>query len=181
MRWANIILMAGLVAARVSPAQGQAKQPHMSFQLSSSAFASGVVIPREYTCDGADESPDLHWADPPPGTATFALVIHDPDAPAGDWVHWVAWNIPKTSHGVAGNFPRDEQLADGTRQGRNDFRKIGYNGPCSPPGKAHRYFFRVYAVDTKLDLAPGVIRSQLDSALKGHVLAEAEYMGTYRR
>ena len=128
MRWANIILMAGLVAARVSPAQGQAKQPHMSFQLSSSAFASGVVIPREYTCDGADESPDLHWADPPPGTATFALVIHDPDAPAGDWVHWVAWNIPKTSHGVAGNFPRDEHSRTALARGETTSARLAITG-----------------------------------------------------
>jgi Raf kinase inhibitor-like YbhB/YbcL family protein len=112
---------------------------------------------------------------------TFALVMHDPDAPVGDWVHWVAWNIPASSRGMDENFPRQEQLTNGTRQGRNSFGKSGYNGPCPPPGTAHRYFFRVYALDTKLDLQAGATRADLDSALKGHILAEAEFMGTYRR
>ncbi len=156
-------------------------------QLASSAFASGSAIPPQYTCSGADQSPALHWGDPsahgtlPAGTVTLALIVDDPDAPSGTWVHWTAWNIPAGAHGLAESFPRQAERPDGTRQGRNDFGKVGYNGPCPPPGKAHRYFFRLYAVDVKLDLPAGATRAELDSALKGHVLAEAEYLGTYRR
>jgi len=153
----------------------------MSLKLTSPAFTSGGAIPRQFTCEGPDQSPDLHWSDAPAGTATFAVVMNDPDAPAGDWVHWLVWNIPSTSHGLPANLARDRQLADGTLQGRNSFGKIGYNGPCPPAGKPHRYFFRVYAVDKQLELGAGASRAELDLALKGHVLAEAEYMGTYRR
>ncbi len=191
MRGANIIVsIVTVVIAVASVGLGQTKPPAtspMSFQLTSSAFGRGSSIPGQYTCDGADASPELSWGDTPAdgnapqGTVTFALVMNDPDAPVGDWVHWVVWNIPATSHGVVASFPREEQLRNGTRQGRNDFGKIAYNGPCPPPGKTHRYFFRVYAVDARLDLAPGATRAQIESALKGHILAQAEYMGTYRR
>jgi Raf kinase inhibitor-like YbhB/YbcL family protein len=183
MRWANIIVLMVVVAAGAA-AQRQTRQSSsaaMTFKMSSPAFTSGGAIPREYTCEGVDRAPSLEWNGVPAGTVTFALVMHDPDAPSGDWVHWIAWNIPATSHGMSENVLRQEQLADGTRQGRNSFGKIGYYGPCPPPGKAHRYFFRVYAIDSKLDLASGATRDQLQSALKGHVLAEAEYMGTYQR
>ena len=184
MRWPNIIVvLAVMFVATGSAAQSQrqtASSP-MSFRLTSSAFASGAAIPRDYTCEGPDESPELSWANPPSAAVTLAVVMHDPDAPVGDWVHWVAWNIPSGAHGVAAKLPKQDELPDGTRQGRNSFGKIGYNGPCPPPGKPHRYFFRVYAVDSKLDLAAGATRGQLDTALKGHVLAQAEYMGTYKR
>lgn len=185
MRWPNVILLAIMVAAAGSAAQSQTKQPasshSMSFQLTSSAFSSGGAIPRQYTCDGADHSPDLHWSEPPRGAVTFALVMHDPDAPVGDWVHWVVWNLPQAEHGMAANFPKQAELPNGTRQGSNDSKKTGYNGPCPPTGKPHRYVFRVYAVDTKLDLAAGATRADLESALKEHILAEAEYMGMYHR
>lgn len=184
MRWNTIILLAMVLAAVCLAAQAQtapSNSSQMSFKLTTSGFVAGDTIPGQYTCEGSDQSAALQWNGAPQGTVTFAVVMHDPDAPAGDWVHWVAWDIPATSHGIPANLPRQEQLADGIRQGRNDFHKIGYNGPCPPPGKAHRYFFHVYAVDERLDLAPGATRAQLDSALKGHVLAEAEYMGTYRR
>ena len=184
MTWNRIIVlpvMLAVIGLAVQAQTAQSNSPRMSFTVTTSAFAVGESIPREYTCEGSDRSPALEWREAPPGTVTLAVVMHDPDAPAGDWVHWVAWDIPATAHGLGESIPQQEQLADGTRQGRNDFRKLGYNGPCPPPGKAHRYFFRVYAIDRKLDLAPGATRAQLDSALKGHVLAEAEYMGTYRR
>ncbi len=182
MRCASLILLA--VVAAGSTVQSQTKHAissHTNLQVTSPAFASGNAIPREYTCDGPDQSPELRWNEFPAGIVTFALVMDDPDAPAGDWVHWVVWNIPATSHGLAENSSRQEQFADGTRQGRNDFGKVGYNGPCPPPGRPHRYFFHVYAVATKLGLPAGASRAELDSALKGHILAEAEYMGTYRR
>ena len=104
-----------------------------------------------------------------------------PDAPAGTWVHWVLWNLPASAHGLPEAVAKQDQLVDGMRQGRNSFRKIGYNGPCPPPGKPHRYFFRLYALDEKLELAPGASSSDLQAAMKGHVLGQAEYMGTYRR
>jgi Raf kinase inhibitor-like YbhB/YbcL family protein len=151
------------------------------FQLTSKDFPSGAAIPRQHTCQGPDESPELHWGEAPAGTASLALIVDDPDAPAGVWVHWVAWNIPAAEHGTAANFPRQEQAANGARQGRNDFGKIGYNGPCPPPGKTHRYFFRLYALDTRLDLQAGATRAQLDAAMQGHILAKTEYMGTFKR
>lgn len=183
MRCANIMLLAAVIVA-TSVAQSPMKQApstHIRFQLSIPAFPAGGAIPREHTCDGADQSPELRWRDVPAGTVAFALVMHDPDAPAGDWVHWIVWNIPSTESGMTANFAKTEELPNGTRQGPNGFRKIGYNGPCPPSRKDHKYFFQLYAMDTTLDIPTGAARNQLDAALKGHVLAEAEYMGTYHR
>jgi len=184
MRWLNVVISLVLVGVAGYPAQSQTKgavPANVKFELTSPAFTSGSEIPRQYTCEGPDESPELKWSDPPAGTVAFAVVMHDPAAPVGDWTHWVIWNIPSSSHGLAANIPREEQLADGTRQGRNSFANIGYNGPCPPPGNPHHYFFRVYALNRKLDLPAGATRGYFSSVLKGHVLAEEEYMGTYRR
>ena len=151
-----------------------------SFTLKSSAFSEGSTIPKQYTCDGADVSPALTWAGAPAGTQSFALIADDPDAPVGTWTHWIIWDIPPRGslpEGVA----KTETLNDGARQGKNDFKRIGYGGPCPPPGKPHRYFFKLYALDTKLDLTPGASRNELERALKSHVLAEAQVMGKYGR
>jgi Raf kinase inhibitor-like YbhB/YbcL family protein len=153
----------------------------VAFTVKSSAFEAGAGIPKQFTCQGPDASPALEWSGAPPKTASFALIMDDPDAPAGTWVHWVLWNLPAGAHSLPEALAKGEQLDDGSRQGRNDFRKIGYNGPCPPPGKTHRYFFRLYALDVKLDLAPGATRQELDAAMKGHILGEAKYMGTFRR
>ena len=153
----------------------------MAFTLKSSAFASGAEIPKQFTCTGTDVSPALEWSGAAAKTATFALIMDDPDAPGGTWVHWVLWNLPASAHSLPEGVPKSEQLENGARHGRNDFRKIGYNGPCPPPGKAHHYYFRVYALDVKLDLAPGAARQELDDAMKGHIVSEAEYIGTFRR
>lgn len=153
----------------------------MGFALSSSAFAAGAEIPQQYTCTGADMSPALAWSGAPAKSASFALIMDDPDAPAGTWVHWVVWNVPANAHSLPEGVARREQLDDGTRQGRNSFRKTGYNGPCPPGGATHRYFFRLYALDTKLDLATSANSSALEAAMKGHILGQAEYMGTFRR
>ena len=153
----------------------------MTFTLSSSAFGSGAEIPQQYTCKGADSSPALQWSGAPAKTASFALIMDDPDAPAGTWVHWVLWNVPANAHSLPQGVTKQEQLSDGSRQGRNSFGKVGYNGPCPPAGKTHRYFFRLYALDRKLDLAAGASREQLDAEMKGHALAQAEYMGTFHR
>ena len=153
----------------------------MSFTMKSTAFAPGAEIPKKFTCEAADASPMLEWSGAPAKAASFALIMDDPDAPAGTWVHWVLWDLPANAHSLPEDVPRSEQLDSGARQGRNGFRKIGYNGPCPPPGKAHRYFIRLYALDVKLDLAPGATRSEIDAAMQGHIQGEAEYMGTFRR
>ena len=151
------------------------------FTLTSSAFASGATMPDPYTCKGEDISPALEWNNAPAKTASFALVMDDPDAPAGDWVHWVLWDVPASKHALAENVAKSEQLEDGSRQGRNSFNRTGYSGPCPPPGQRHRYFFRLYALDSKITIAPGADRAALEAATKGHVLATAEYVGTFHR
>lgn len=150
----------------------------MSFQLSSSAFSSGGAIPKNYTCDGSDVSPPLSWVGAP-AAQSFALIVDDPDAPAGTWAHWVLYNAPGSAKQFSEGVKKDEQLSDGTLQGRNDFRKTGYNGPCPPPGKPHRYFFKLYALDTKLNLKPGATKAEVESAIKGHIVGQAELMGKF--
>jgi Raf kinase inhibitor-like YbhB/YbcL family protein len=149
--------------------------------VTSPAFAAGGAIPAQYTCKGTDVSPALDWSGAPAHSTGFAIIMDDPDAPGGTWVHWVMWNVPQTAHSLPQGVPKGEQLQDGARQGRNSFDKIGYNGPCPPAGQTHRYFFRVYALDAKLELAAGGDRDALDAAMKGHVLAQAEYMGTFHK
>jgi len=173
------LLLAALIA---SGAHGQAKGASaMTFTLLSADFPNGAEIPKPFTCSGEDRSPALAWKDAPPGTKSFALIADDPDAPGGTWVHWVIFNIPGTANGLQGGVEKKEQLSDGTRQGRNDFPKIGYNGPCPPPGKPHRYFFKLYALDGALNLASGASKADLEQAIKGHVLGQTEWMGTFRR
>ena len=153
----------------------------MPFSLQSTAFKEGADIPRQYTCEGADTSPALNWSEPPQKTQSFALIADDPDAPVGTWVHWVAWNIPASTRQLPENVAKGADLAGGGRQGTNDFRKTGYGGPCPPPGKPHRYFFKLYALDATLDLKPGAGKKDVEQAMKGHVLAEAQLMGKYQR
>ena len=149
-------------------------------KLQSSAFAHGETIPRKYTCDGADLSPPLEWNDVPEGTQSFVLIMDDPDAPVGTFTHWIAFNIPGSIH----SFPEGAaQASPNFRQGRNDFRRVGYGGPCPPRGHGrHRYFFRLYALNIPaLNLQDGASRRDVENAMQGHVLASAEYMGTYER
>jgi len=152
-----------------------------SFRLSSTAFEEGQTIPKEYTGDGRNDSPPLRWSDPPAGTQSFTLLCDDPDAPRGTFVHWVAFNLPASLRELAAGVSRTEALADGTRQGTNGFGKLGYGGPSPPPGKPHRYFFKLFALDTLLDLRPGASQEQVQKAMQGHQLAEAHLMGTYGR
>ncbi len=149
-------------------------------KLTSTAFSEGAMIPVKYTCDGANVSPPFTWAEIPQGAATFALICEDPDAPAGTWVHWVVYNIPAKATTLPEKMTPADTLADGTRQGISDFRKTGYGGPC-PPGGTHRYFFKLYALDTALTPAPGMTKVQLLKAMEGHILAQAELMGRYKR
>lgn len=149
--------------------------------LTSPVFKDKLKIPERYSCDGEDLSPLLQWNEPPAGTRSFALICDDPDAPGGDWVHWVIYNIPGTQRNLDENIPDIDQFENGIRQGRNDFRRIGYGGPCPPPGKSHRYFFRLYALDVVIGLEPGTTKSELKKAIKSHILAETHLMGKYQR
>jgi len=149
-------------------------------QIRSPAFASGGAIPAMHTCDGADTSPALSWTGAPSGTRSFALIADDPDAPGKTWVHWVVWNIPASAAALPQDVPKKAQLPDGTRQGLTDFGRAGYGGPC-PPSGVHRYYFTLYALDAALELPATTTKAALVKALEGHVLAEAQLMGTYTR
>jgi len=153
----------------------------MAFEMKSPAFAQGKMIQKKYTCDGADVSPPLTWTEPPSGTKGFALIADDPDAPMGTWVHWVVYDLPVGARQLAEGVPKQETLPDGTKQGSNDFRRIGYGGPCPPTGPVHRYFFKLYAVDKKIGLPPGATKQQVLEAIKDHTLGQAELIGTYQR
>jgi len=155
----------------------------MALMLSTSAFPAGGGIPSQYTCDGADVSPALAWAGTPAGTASYALIADDPDAPGGTWVHWVLFDLPGTLAALPEGVPKTDRLPDlgGALQGRNDFRRIGYGGPCPPPGRPHRYFFKLYALDAALPLKAGATKQDVERAMRGHVLAESSLMGTYAR
>lgn len=152
----------------------------MPIELTSDVFSEGGVIPSEFTCDGEDISPPLSWNNLPEGTKSIAIIADDPDAPAGTWVHWVIYNIPADKQGLQQDFPTDEKLQDGTTQGKNDFGRTGYGGPC-PPGGTHRYYFRIYALDSSPELKPGLTKKELLENIKGHVIDEGELMGTYSR
>lgn len=153
----------------------------MKLEITSPAFLEGELIPRQYTGDGMDASPPLAWSAPPPGTRSLALVCDDPDAPRGTWVHWVLFNLPPDLMGLPENVPPQATLENGARQGRNDFGKHGYGGPAPPRGKPHRYFFKLYALDTVLTLAAGASKPQLLAAMEDHVLAEGQCLGRYQR
>ena len=149
-------------------------------KLTSSAFTEGAMIPAKYSCDGQDISPPLAWMDLPGGAKSLALICDDPDAPVGTWVHWVAFNLPPDMTGLPEAVPADKSLAGGGVQGTNSWRRIGYGGPC-PPSGTHRYFFKLYALDNVLSLASNATAKDLQAAMKGHILAEAQLMGRYKR
>ena len=150
-------------------------------ELTSSAFTEGGPIPAKYTCDDKNVSPPLKWSGVPAGAKSLALIADDPDAPAGAWVHWVLYDLPATATELAEDVPKSQHVAAGARQGLNDFRNLGYGGPCPPRGKPHRYFFKLYALDVALDLKPGVTKKDLERAMDKHVVANAQLMGTYKR
>jgi phospholipid-binding protein, PBP family len=152
----------------------------MELKIKSSAFHEGDMIPNKYTCDGADISPPLTWDAAPMNTKSLALISDDPDAPAGTWVHWVIYNIPPTIKELSENILPHKTIENGAQQGTNDFRKIGYGGPCPPRG-THRYYFKLYALDKVLDSEPGLTKAELLKAMEGHVLAQGQLMGRYQR
>ena len=153
----------------------------MALAVSSSAFQEGSKIPAQYTCEGQDVSPVLTWGEPPAETQSFALIMDDPDAPVGVFTHWVLFNLPADSCGLSEAVPTQPQLPDGSLQGENDFGKIGYGGPCPPPGRPHRYQFTLYALDQTLDLKAGASKKQVIDAMQGHILAQGRLTGIYQR
>ena len=173
------LIALGIIACRqASPAL---PSPTASLQLRSPAFAANASLPMEATCDGADRSPALAWSDPPAGTQAFALLVDDPDAPNGVFIHWILFNIPATSRSLPAGLPADAVLPDGSRQGKNDFGHLGYNGPCPPPGPAHHYRFTLWALDQPLDLQPGADRAAFLAAVQRHALASGQLVGLYQR
>jgi len=151
-------------------------------QIGSTSLVPDGKIPEKYTCRGANVSPDLYWKSAPEKTKAFALIVDDPDAPAGAWVHWVVYNIPAETRSLPAHIPATGSLENGMTQGKNSFGGIGYGGPCPPPGHGpHRYFFRLYALDAPLRLDAGASREELTAAMKGRILGQAELMGRFER
>ena len=175
-----VLVVANCGPSPTPPAMPEKGGQTMAFELTSSVFAQGEPIPVKYTCDGEDVSPPLEWGDPPQGTGSFALINDDPDAPVGTWDHWILYNLPSEARSLPEAVPPDAELSDGSQHGQNSWRRLGYGGPC-PPSGTHRYFFKLYALDTTLDLASGVNKKQLLQAIEGHVLGQAELMGVYSR
>ena len=154
----------------------------LAFEVTADAFQHDGNIPILHTCDGEDISPPLRWQDVPSATKSFALIADDPDAPMGTWVHWLVYDIPASARELKAGIPPSEALSDGSRQGSTNFGRSGYGGPCPPPGKPHRYYFKLYALDTLLNLPPAqATKSELLKAMEGHVLQEAQLMGRYQR
>jgi Raf kinase inhibitor-like YbhB/YbcL family protein len=179
-----ILLLAVILLIAFAQPLGAAEPPAKgleSFKLSSPAFEPDGTIPKQFTCDGSNVSPALTWTGPPAGAKSLALIVDDPDAPAGTWVHWVIFDLPASARELAEGMPQDAELAGGARHGRNDFRRLGYGGPCPPPGPAHRYFFKLYALDARIGLKPGATKADLENAMKGHIIAKAELIGRYGR
>jgi hypothetical protein len=166
-------LAGGLALAPAAQAGG--------LSLFSPAFGPEEGIPVKYTCDGEDISPPLQWSAPPQGTQSFALICEDPDAPVGLFTHWVLWNLDPSLRDLPAEFTTKALAYDHALEGANDFGKQGYGGPCPPPGTAHRYYFKLYALDAKLELEAGAGRQDLLEAMEGHILGQAEHMGRYAR
>ena len=152
-----------------------------ALDIKSPVLANKGYIPDGYTCDGKNISPEISWSGAPQKTASFALICDDPDAPFGTWTHWVVYNIPADVSKLDENLPKEGELKGGVSQGVNDFGEIGFGGPCPPAGKAHRYFFRLYALDMMLKLDKGAAKKNVEKAMVGHILAEASIYGLYQR
>lgn len=163
-----------------SPIANTPKEDKLEIKLTSAAFKEGGPIPRPYTCDGVNVSPPLEWSGVPKTAKTLAIVCDDTDAPGGTWVHWVLYNLPADNIGLVENLPATEKLAAGGFQGKNDFEKVGYGGPC-PPSGTHRYFFKIYALDSELPLKAGATKAELLKAIESHIVLQGQLMGTYRR
>jgi Raf kinase inhibitor-like YbhB/YbcL family protein len=170
------ILLAGCGAEEQPPEEGT-----MTLKVTSTAFQEGDQIPDRYTCEGQDISPPLAWGEPPGTTQSFALIVADPDAQGGVFTHWVIFNIAPDSRRLPEAIPTQDQLPGGALQGKNDFGKTGYGGPCPPSGRAHRYQFTLYALDRALDLKAGASKKQVLGAMQGHVVFQGALVGIYQR
>lgn len=177
-RWIVVLLLvalAGLPYPAGAAKKGKEGVRMVQIDLTSPAFHGGGAIPGTFTCDGGDVNPPLVIGPVPAGTRSLALIVDDPDAPVGIWVHWVLWNIPSETREI-----RESSVPAGASQGRNDWHRTGYGGPC-PPSGTHRYFFKLYALDTPLSLGPTTTKAELERAMQGHILGRGELMGTYRK
>lgn len=191
MKTMGALFCALLLAAGPAAAQGKSKKEakggKMTLTVTSPAFKPNAYIPARYTCFGTGVSPELKWSGVPPGTQSLAVIMDDPDAPSGTWVHWVLFDIPPAAAGLREGVARKDVLPDGSRHGscwgvnEDDFSRVGYYGPCPPAGKPHRYFFKVYALDTALDLPAGSSKGAVLKAMQGHVLAQGELVGLFKR
>lgn len=177
----GILLAAALAgsAAVCQTTRDKEKGEPETIHLTSSAFTEGQPIPTRHALESGNVSPELQWTNAPAGAKSLALICEDPDAPRGIWVHWVVYDLPPGAGELREGQPASRELSNGARQGVNDFGRIGYGGPAPPPGRAHRYFFRLYALDRKLEAKPGLSRKQLLAAMEGHVLGEGQLMGTF--
>jgi Raf kinase inhibitor-like YbhB/YbcL family protein len=194
LRIISLFVLMATLGCRWSDSLPAEDPSRLTIQLRSPAFADGGMIPKRFTCDGADRSPSLEWSGVPAQAVTLALICDDPDAPVGTWSHWVVFNLPPKVGALEEGVPPSENIAaaaakapepaaealSAARQGKNDFGNSGYGGPC-PPSGTHRYFFRIYALDSRLDLGPGATRSQVLKAITGHILAEGRLVGKYQR
>jgi Raf kinase inhibitor-like YbhB/YbcL family protein len=178
---ALLVVVSSSAVACAKEAPAPEKEAEMALLISSTAFKEGDRIPVKYTCDGQDISPPLSWGDPPQLTQAFAIIVDDPDAPGGVFTHWVLFNIPATVRQLGEGATSQERLQNGALQGKNDFGRIGYGGPCPPRGPAHRYRFTLYAMDKPLDLKPSASKKHVLDAIKGHILAQGQLVGTYQR
>jgi Raf kinase inhibitor-like YbhB/YbcL family protein len=177
MKMKNCITFPIMIVLLFMPFAGMGKETKKmkDMTITSTAFPDGGTIPGRHTCDGQDISPPLSFGAAPAGTRSLVLIVDDPDAPVGTWVHWVVWNIPHDTREIA-----EGSLPAGASQGLNDFKRNSYGGPC-PPSGTHRYYFKVYALDTTLELAPSGNKAALEKAMQGHILARGQLMGTYKR
>jgi Raf kinase inhibitor-like YbhB/YbcL family protein len=174
---ATSVFLAGCSERAQQPEPAHAKDPS-AMRLTSAAFADGQDIPDKYTCHGQDISPPLQWSDAPAQSKSIAVTCEDPDAPSGTFTHWVIFDVPATATKLSGNVSKTATLPDGSKQGKNSFGNVGYNGPCPPSGKMHHYIFKVYALDTAVTLDPGVAKEDLVNAMNDHILAQGQLTGT---
>ncbi len=181
MRQRSLLVISFLFGLYALGSDARAEKP-ASLTIASDAFEEGKPIPRKFTCDGADRSPPLHWDGVPEGTNALALVVDDPDAPSGTWTHWLLFNMPPATRALGEGVPTSATLGDGSRQGTNDFGKLGYGGPCPPPGATHRYRFKLYALPGPIELEPGAKRDAVLQAIgRRKIVAEGELAGSYGR
>lgn len=175
----------GIVLTFAGAQTSKKKEKKKRMELKSAAFTHKGNIPQKFTCDGADVSPELSWSGAPQGTKSFVMIMDDPDAPPGTWVHWVLYDLPGDLTELREGLPKTETLQSGAKHGLcwgvNKFDRVGYYGPCPPPGKPHRYFFKLYALDKTLGLPSKATKDQALKAMQGRILSQGELVGTYGR